>query len=68
MHVMTITYDNLIQDIYGFGSAEEMESAFRTACSDYGVEPTDVNFDDGFIELECGHSICMNFVYQQPKI
>lgn len=38
---------------------EELERLFMATCSSYGVEAVDENFDDGYMELECGTSICM---------
>jgi hypothetical protein len=63
MNVMTITVDNLIQQIYSFESAEAMEAGFTVTCADYGVEATDADFENGYMELECGTTICINSVY-----
>jgi hypothetical protein len=62
MYVMTITVDNLIQQIYSFESSEEMETGFATTCADYGVEAVDADFENGYMELECGTAICINSV------
>ena len=41
--------------------AEDLEGLFSQECSDRGIEANDANFDDGFMELEDGTSICMTW-------
>ena len=60
VHIVTITYDNLIEQIYSFETAQDAERGFAKLCEDYGVEANNLNIDDGYMELADGHTICLN--------
>lgn len=42
-------------------NALDLEKSFKEEVEQYGVEPCDVDFDNGYIELECGTTICMTW-------
>jgi hypothetical protein len=56
--VVTIR-ENVVYEVQWASTSENMERLFHDECSKWGVEPTDVNYDDGYMELEDGTSICM---------
>lgn len=55
--------DGVVHSMATCQSGEELELAFTEECEAYGVTPNDVNFDDGYMELECGTTICMVHAY-----
>ena len=42
-------------------NALDLEKSFKEEVEQYGVEACDVDFENGYIELECGATICMTW-------
>lgn len=57
--LLIVIRENVVQEITSYASTENLEEAFVLECEAYGVEPCDENFDDGYLELEDGTTICM---------
>ena len=58
-YLLITNKDNIVKTVESFSSPEVLEVAFQQECDEYGIQVQDENFDDGYIELECGTSICM---------
>jgi hypothetical protein len=56
--VVTIR-ENVVYEVQWASTSENMERLFRDECTKWGVVPSVVNYDDGYMELEDGTSICM---------
>ena len=59
--ILVVIKNNVVDTATVCRNAEDLEALFAQECSDYGVEACDVNFDDGYMELEDGTSICMTW-------
>ena len=59
--VLVVIKNNVVFKASICKNAEDLEEKFKAECSDYGVEACDTNMDDGYMELECGTSICMTW-------
>ena len=53
--------NNVVFSVVICKDGEDLEEKFKKECENYGVEANDCNFDDGFMELEDGTSICMSW-------
>jgi hypothetical protein len=60
--LLVVIKNNVVKSAVLYKSAEQLEKAFTEECFSYGVEPTDANFDNGYMELEDGTSINMTWV------
>jgi len=59
MKIVTVLKDNVVQEIFSFDTTEAQEEAFGEICADYGVEAVDADYDNGYLELECGTTVCI---------
>lgn len=57
--LVVVIKNNVVDQVYLCQSAEEQQSVFVDEAEDYGVAVCDAHFEDGYIELECGTSICI---------
>jgi hypothetical protein len=48
-------------EVFSNGEQEDAERRFMKTVSKYGVEVTDVDMENGYVELECGTTICLVF-------
>jgi len=64
MYAVTITSQNVIDEIRGFDTPEDAEACFRNICHYLGVavEDLDDHLDDGYAELRDGRTVCINSV------
>lgn len=58
--------NNLTKSAVCARSGVHLEELFKRKCADYGVEACDKNFEDGYMELENGISICMTWAEPIP--
>lgn len=65
--ILVVIKNNVVDSATICRDAEDLETLFAQECSDYGVEACDVNFDDGYMELEDGTSICMTWAAHTSK-
>ena len=59
--ILIVLKDNLVHSAVICKDKEDLEEKFKEECSDYGVEACDENMDNGYMQLECGTSICMSW-------
>ena len=59
IHLMIIVKENMLTDVI---KASSMATLFAETVKQYGVEATDVDFENGYVELECGTTICMTHI------
>ena len=60
MTIMVATLrDNIVQEAKKFDTEEEQQDYFTKECEQYDVVACDVHFDQGYIEIECGTTICL---------
>ena len=59
MFLLIQNLDNLVTDVRTFTDKGDLEDAFTAECFLFGVEANDTNFELGYMELECGRTICM---------
>jgi len=59
--VLITIKDNVVQEAMICKSAKQLEQKFKKECLDYGVCPNENNYDDGYMLLEDGTSICMTW-------
>ena len=57
--ILVVIKNNVVDIAIVCKSAEQLEKRFTNECKSYGIEPVDYNFDDGYMQLEDGTSICM---------
>lgn len=62
--ILVIIKNNVVDSVIVCRDSSDMETLFAQECSDYGVEACDVNYEDGYMELEDGTSICMTWARQ----
>ena len=55
------THNGVVNTITICVSAEQLEDKFKEWCEDYGMTPTDINYDNGYLEMENGDCICMSW-------
>lgn len=67
MNYLLVVIKNNILDRIDVASTEiELERMFDKECSNYSVEALDSDYENGYIELECGTTICMTHVSNKP--
>ena len=59
MLLLVTIRENVVYNVVSYMTSDHLERAFITECEAYGVVPCDANFDNGYMELEDGTSICM---------
>jgi len=62
LHLLVIIKDNLLFEAKTAKTAKDLEFMFLDEVKGYGVVPTDVDYENGYIQLECGTTICMTHV------
>ena len=62
IHLMIIVKENMLTDVIKASSEAKLETLFAETVKQYGVEATDVDFENGYVELECGTTICMTHI------
>lgn len=67
IRAVIVIKDNVVFDATYFDTPEEQEAYFAAECAEYGVEATDADFEDGYIELECGTSICLTTILKDKE-
>jgi len=65
--VLVVIKNNVVHQMTCARNAEELEALFSHEIREHGIEPYDTLYDDGYIELEDGTSICMSWA-QDPEI
>lgn len=60
--LVVVNKDNAVHDINAYKTVEEQEKGFEDECLGYGIMPCDANYENGYIELECGTTICITSV------
>lgn len=56
---LVILRNGLVEENYWLQSESDLENAFKREVEAYGVEPTDIDYDNGYVQLGCGVTICM---------
>lgn len=59
MLLLITVKNNVVHSIIGADNFEFLEESFKRECSKYGLVPEDADFENGYIELPDGGSICM---------
>jgi len=64
MYAVTITSQNVVDQIRAFDTVELAEACFRTICHYHGVDREDLEdlLDDGYAEIRDGRTVCINSV------
>ena len=62
IHMMVIVKENMLVSVTQAFSEQQLETLFAEEIKQYGVEATDVDYENGYVELECGTTICMTHV------
>jgi len=64
MYAVTITSQNVVDQIRGFDTVEDAEACFRNACYYYGFDVEDLEdlLGRGHAELRDGRAVCVNTV------
>ncbi len=57
--VLITTKHNTINEVIICNSPEQLEKRFKKECKNYGVVPTNINYEDGYMQLEDGTNIYM---------
>ena len=69
MYAVTITSQNVVDQIRGFDTVELAEACFRNICHYHGFDREDLEdlLDRGHAELRDGRAVCINSVILDSK-
>jgi hypothetical protein len=57
--LIIVNKENAVYETFLCKDSAQQESIFTQECQAYGVEPSEADFDNGYIELECGTTLCI---------
>jgi|JI9StandDraft_1071089.scaffolds.fasta_scaffold137602_3 hypothetical protein len=66
LHVLITVRNNVVHNAVVAADSDELEEMFKKEVSTYGVEATDVDLEEGYIELEDA-TICMTHAFPPDK-